>query len=116
MKDRITRVFVNDPDQPKGLTDWARLRTQTDADIDAAIASDPDAAPPLDRAWFEGATLELPEPKQAVSLRIDADVLQWYRAQGPGYQSRMNAVLRRYAEAHGAPLIARSARVRPSGG
>ena len=37
--------------------------------------------------------------KASVSLRIDADVLQWFKAQGPGYQTRMNAVLRAFKDA-----------------
>ena len=40
------------------------------------------------------------ERKQQVTLRIDADVLRWFRAQGPGYQSKINALLRAYMEAH----------------
>lgn len=39
------------------------------------------------------------EPKTSVSLRIDADVLAWFKSQGEGYQTRMNAVLRAYKEA-----------------
>ena len=39
----------------------------------------------------------MPAGKRQVTLRIDADVLDWFRAQGKGYQSRMNAVLRAYA-------------------
>lgn len=38
--------------------------------------------------------------KMLLSLRIDEDVIAWFRAQGPGYQSRMNALLRAYMEAH----------------
>lgn len=38
-------------------------------------------------------------PKASVSLRVDADVLEWFKAQGPGYQTRMNAVLRAFKEA-----------------
>ncbi len=38
-------------------------------------------------------------PKASVSLRVDADVLKWFKAQGPGYQTRMNAVLRAFKEA-----------------
>lgn len=41
-----------------------------------------------------------PPSKVLLSLRIDADVLEWFRAQGTGYQSRMNALLRAYMEAH----------------
>ena len=39
--------------------------------------------------------------KAAISLRLDADVLEWFRARGPGYQTRINAVLRAYMEAAG---------------
>ena len=38
-------------------------------------------------------------PKEAISLRVDADVLEWFRAQGEGYQTRMNAVLRAFRDA-----------------
>jgi len=42
-----------------------------------------------------------PVPRKALlSLRIDADVIEWFRAQGTGYQSRMNALLRAYMEVH----------------
>ncbi|HSU05974.1 MAG TPA: BrnA antitoxin family protein [Acetobacteraceae bacterium] len=101
-------------EEQQGLTDWDRIDRLTDAEIDAAVQADPDAAPTADREWFRTATLVMPEPKQAISLRIDTDVLRWYRDQGPGYQSRMNAILREYAKAHGAVLADRSARVRRS--
>jgi len=42
-----------------------------------------------------------PQPKQAISLRIDQDVLTWFRDGGPGYQTRMNAVLRAFVDAQG---------------
>jgi uncharacterized protein (DUF4415 family) len=47
-------------------------------------------------------TTELPKPKRKghMTLRIDSDVLAWFRAQGKGYQSRINAILRRYYEQH----------------
>lgn len=72
----------------------------TDAQIRANIASDPDAAPELDAAWFAKAKLMLPENKQLTSLRLDADVLIWFRSFGKGYQTRINAVLRAYMKAH----------------
>ena len=93
-----------------GRTDWDRLDRLTDADIAADVAADPDAAPIAGADWFRDAELVLPEAKQAISLRIDPDVLRWFRDQGPGYQSRINAVLRRYAKAQGAVLAERSAR------
>jgi uncharacterized protein (DUF4415 family) len=49
--------------------------------------------------FFEQAALVHPSPKQPISLRVDEDVLQWFKKQGPRYQSRMNAVLRAYMAA-----------------
>jgi uncharacterized protein (DUF4415 family) len=70
---------------------------KTEAELEADIASDPDwAGIPPD--WYKDAVLVIPGPKQLVSLRIDNDVLQWFRAQGSGYQTRMNAVLRSYMQ------------------
>jgi len=43
--------------------------------------------------------VDWPQPKQAISLRIDQDVLAWFRDGGPGYQTRMNAVLRAFVDA-----------------
>jgi uncharacterized protein (DUF4415 family) len=74
----------------------------SDADIRSQIAADPDVAPELDADWFKGARLVTPAPKVAISLRVDPDVLAWFKAQGPRYQSRMNAVLRAYKEHHSA--------------
>jgi uncharacterized protein (DUF4415 family) len=72
----------------------------TDADIRAAIASDPDAAPELDEEWFANAVVVYPDRKTLVSLRLDPDVLVWFKRQGKGYQTRINAVLRAYVKAH----------------
>ena len=83
----------------KGRTDWARGRSLTDEDIAQAVADDPDAAPLLDDAWFRKARLVPPDPKVPISIRIDRDVLQWFRRQGPRYQTKINAVLRAYVEA-----------------
>jgi uncharacterized protein (DUF4415 family) len=43
--------------------------------------------------------VDWPQPKQAISLRIDQDILAWFRDRGPGYQTRMNAVLRAFVDA-----------------
>jgi uncharacterized protein (DUF4415 family) len=52
--------------------------------------------------------LQIAPPKSLLSLRIDADVIAWFKAQGPGYQSRMNALLRAYMEAHRSRLKPRA--------
>jgi len=83
----------------KGMSeksDWRRIDAQTDDDVRKAIRTDPDAAPEVDAAWFKSARIVLPEPKQAVSLRLDRDVMEWFKSQGTGYQTRINAVLRAY--------------------
>ena len=84
----------------KGRTDWARVDALTDEDIARAIADDPDAAPLLDDEWFRKARLVPPDPKVPISIRVDRDILEWFRRQGPRYQTRINAVLRAYVEAH----------------
>lgn len=75
------------------MTDWERLDAMKDEDIDTSDI------PPLDEGFFATAELRLPQTKQAITIRIDPDVLAWYRTQGKGYQTRMNAVLRLYMEA-----------------
>jgi uncharacterized protein (DUF4415 family) len=87
-------------DRRPGKTDWARVDALTDSDIEKAIAGDPDAAPLLDEEWFRTAEIVLPEPKAPISIRLDRDVLDWFKAQGPGYQSRINGVLAAYVKAH----------------
>ncbi|MFN3712221.1 MAG: BrnA antitoxin family protein [Alcanivoracaceae bacterium] len=72
-------------------TDWKRLKEASDADIDTRDI------PELDDAFFAQAELRLPA-KQSVTLRLDADVLDWFKSQGKGYQTRINALLRRYME------------------
>jgi uncharacterized protein (DUF4415 family) len=77
-------------------TDWDRVDALTDADIRGAIRADPDAAPELNAAWFRRAKVVLPEPKKAVSIRLDRDVVEWFQKHGRGYQTRINAILRAY--------------------
>ena len=74
----------------KSRTDWGRLEAMSDADIDTADA------PKLGPDFFRRARVRVPPGKQAVSLRIDRDVLAWFKRQGPGYQTRINTVLREY--------------------
>jgi uncharacterized protein (DUF4415 family) len=57
-------------------------------------------SPELDEAFFERAVIVLPKPKASVSIRLDQEVLEWFKAQGKGYQTRINALLRAYMEAH----------------
>lgn len=75
-------------------TDWAYLKTLTDEELEAAI--DPDEEGTFDRSTVY---VGIPGPKQQLTVRFDRDVVEWFKAQGGGYQTRMNAVLRSYVEA-----------------
>ena len=83
-------------DRRKGKTDWTRVDALTDREIEEAVRNDPDAAA-LDIDWSE-AVLVAPPRKRAISIRVDEDVLDYFKKQGAGYQRRINAVLRSFVE------------------
>jgi uncharacterized protein (DUF4415 family) len=56
--------------------------------------------PELDDSFFKNAVLRLPKPKAKVCIRLDQDILAWFKSLGKGYQTKINAVLRAYKEAH----------------
>jgi len=62
-------------------------------------AGAPEAAPVGDDFW-KRAEIVMPPGKTSVHLRVDSDVFDWFKQQGEGHLTRMNAVLRSYAEAH----------------
>jgi len=81
-------------------TDWAKVDAMTEAELDAAIARDPDWAD-IPRDWYKHATPRDSKGKKTqIRLRIDPDLLAWFQRQGPGYQARINAALRAFVEAH----------------
>jgi uncharacterized protein (DUF4415 family) len=59
-----------------------------------AIPIDYSDIPPLGDEFFKKATLAWPPTKQQLTIRLDADVLEWLRAHGRGYQTRINRILR----------------------
>ena len=79
-------------------TDIARLQAMSDQEVERAIANDPDWEGVPDD-WSERAEAVMPRPKVPVSIRLDADVVERYRAMGRGWQTRINAILRAYLEA-----------------
>jgi uncharacterized protein (DUF4415 family) len=97
------RTPKSDPPS-KGRADLARLRRMTDAEIER---TSPPELKNLPADFWDNAELVPPVIKEPISLRVDADVLTWFRLQGPRYQSRMNAVLRAYMEAKVAPATKR---------
>ena len=95
--ERITRLSLTEIKKRvangEDRTDWARLRAEEAAGIEPELDDQE-----IGIEWSE-ARLVIPEPKKAISLRLDVDVLNHFKAQGPGYQTRINAVLRAYMEA-----------------
>lgn len=77
-------------------SDWAAAEAMTQAEADQRAEAEDG---PLPEGWEATVQLGLPPAKQAVHMRLDADVLAWFRAGGPGYQTRINAVLRAFVEA-----------------
>jgi uncharacterized protein (DUF4415 family) len=77
----------------RGRADLARLRRISEREIKAT--SPPELADLPDDFWDDATVVE-PSAKQPISLRVDTDVLRWFKTQGPRYQSRINAVLRSY--------------------
>ena len=79
-------------------TDWDRLERMSDEDIDTSDIPEPTPEQFARAVAREG--LQSRPPKQQVSLRIDADVIQWFKEGGKGYQRRINVLVRAYAGAH----------------
>ena len=75
-------------------SDLKRIDAMGDENIDYSDI------PALDDKFFEEARVVVSPGKQQLTLRLDADVLAWLKSQGPKYQTRINAILRAYYEAH----------------
>ena len=84
----------------KDRTDWARLRAMSEDEIERLAADDEDNPATVNDDEWAHATVGLPAIRTSVHASFDRDVVDWFKAQGRGYQARMNAVLRRYMETH----------------
>jgi uncharacterized protein (DUF4415 family) len=95
MNEKHSKMHSTDSSRGRRRTAWRYLDRVTDGEIAPAMVSDPNA--PLDIDWSE-AVLAVPPRKKAISIRIDPDVLDYFKNGGPGYQRRINAVLRSYVD------------------
>jgi uncharacterized protein (DUF4415 family) len=102
---KLSEARINGPrakrSSPKrsAVTDWGKLRRRSSASIRKGIAADPDVRA-TDEEFWKSAKVVMPTPKEIVTMRLDADLLRWFRQQR-GYQTRINAILRAYMQAHG---------------
>ncbi len=96
--ERIVRSTTDEIDamrqRGEDQTDWARVDAMTEEELEASIDKD-------EEGEIDWSTVQvgIPGPKQQLTVRFDADVVEWFKAQGAGYQTRMNAVLRSFVEA-----------------
>jgi uncharacterized protein (DUF4415 family) len=79
-------------------TDWARVDAIKDQDID--LSDSPEISPEMFARAVVRKGLKPAIRKEQITLRVDSDVLEWFRRQGQGYQTKINALLRAYMEAH----------------
>ena len=98
-KTTIMRYSIAELEQmrKRSQSDWAASDAMTEEEIEAAIASDPDEAGMV-VDWTQ-ATLTFPAPKAVLNMRVDQDVLDYFRGTGRGYQTKINAILRAYVDA-----------------
>lgn len=94
-EERIVRYTIEQLMQMEDRTDWARLRAEEAAGLEPELDEEE-----IGIEWdWDNVKLVIPPIKKAVSVRLDQDVIEFFKAEGPGYQTRMNAVLRSYMQA-----------------
>ncbi len=86
----MNELCITEPSE----TDWARIDAMTDEEIDTSDIT------PLGDDFFKRAKIRWPKQPTTLIVQVDPDVLTWFKALGNGYEQRINAALRIYAEAH----------------
>jgi uncharacterized protein (DUF4415 family) len=77
----------------ESLTDWSKVRAMSQKEVDRLADQDDGELP---EGWEKTVMIGLPPGKEAIKLRVDKDVLGWFKGTGKGYQTRMNNVLRAF--------------------
>jgi uncharacterized protein (DUF4415 family) len=95
-KERIVRYSADELAAMKSETDWTRVDATTQEKVER-LADEEDGL--LPEGWEKTIILGTPEPKKDVHIRLDPAVLRWFKALGPGYQTRINAVLQAFVRA-----------------
>jgi uncharacterized protein (DUF4415 family) len=79
-------------------TDWKRVKLMSPSEVERLAERDDG---PLPDGWESTVAVGLPPAKQDIHIRLDGDVLEWFKAHGRGYQTRINAVLRAFVQTRG---------------
>ncbi len=85
----------------KSATDWKKVKAMKDSDVD--LSDIPEIAPRIFARAVARRGLKERTRKVQLTVRLDSDVLEWFRSRGPGYQTRIGSLLREYMEAHRQP-------------
>jgi uncharacterized protein (DUF4415 family) len=89
--DKIRRKIA----RGESKTDWKRVNAMSQREVERMADRDEGELP---HDWESTVTVGLPPPKQDIHIRLDGDVLEWFKAHGKGYQTRINAVLRAFVQ------------------
>ncbi|MCJ2034200.1 BrnA antitoxin family protein [Methylobacterium sp. J-068] len=87
---------------PQDRTDWASLKAVSEDEIERIAAEDTENPATIREDEWAHATVGLPPPKTSIHASFDRDVVDFFKQGGRGYQTRMNAVLRRYMDVQSA--------------
>jgi len=94
MKAKMRSTSANDITKKPSKTDWEGLAAMSDDEIDYSDI------PPLPDTFFERAKVWRPQPKVTVSVEVDADILEWFKAENDNWEAQMQTALRLYVEAN----------------
>ena len=94
-KSDIVRYSTEELGRMTSNTDWVKVDSTTREQVERQADADDG---PLPEGWEETVVLGVPGPKRGVYLRLDPDVLDWFKDTGKGYQTRINRVLRAFVE------------------
>ena len=94
-KDDIVRFSAEELGHMTSQTDWDKVDATTREEIERQADADDG---PLPEGWEETVVLGIPGPKRGLYLRLDPEVLDWFKETGKGYQTRINKVLRAFVE------------------
>lgn len=83
-------------DRGESRSDWRSAEAMSEEEVER-LADEEDG--PLPEGWESTVEIGVPERRQAIHIRLDPEVLRWFKARGPGYQTRINAVLRTFVQA-----------------
>lgn len=95
-KDNFVSYSTEEVGTLQSDADWSKVAATSREAIEQQALED---VGPLPEGWTKTVEIGVPEPRQAVNIRLDADVLRWFKARGPGYQTRIIAVLRAFVSA-----------------